>query len=160
MTDLLLQPPTPPIAVSAHGGVRTFARSGPYLLAIGIACASGLMYWLVAAWLRPNAPFPVTILYRFGDTDYLGLFYALSRFQFHEFITHGIEAPRLIPFPTGLSFLYALPIAVFGDAGFPVAASCSMGSTSWRWTGSIAVAFAVRALRTSRKARRRHSIQR
>jgi hypothetical protein len=71
--------------------------------------------------MRPDGSFPVTILYRFGDTDYLSLFYALSRFQFHEFVSQGIEPPRLIGFPTGLSFLYGLPIAAFGDAGIPIA---------------------------------------
>src|SRR5206468_2634029 len=37
------------------------------------------------------------------------------------FVTQGIEPARLIGFPTGLSLLYALPIAILGDAGFPVA---------------------------------------
>lgn len=99
----------------------SLVRYTPYCLAILTAGISGLLYWIVAALIRPNASFPVTILYRFGDTDYLSLFYALSRFQFHEFVTQGIEPARLIGFPTGLSFLYALPIAVFGDSGFPVA---------------------------------------
>jgi len=71
--------------------------------------------------LRSNEPFPVTILYRFGDTDYLSLIYAFSRFQFHEFVTEGIEAPRLLSFPPGISMFYAAPIALVGDYGFPLA---------------------------------------
>src|SRR5579863_3901933 len=102
-------------------GRNSLAHYGPYCLAILVAGVSGLIYWIVAASIRPNAPFLVTILYRFGDTDYLSLFYALSRFQFHEFTTQGIGLQRLIAFPTGLSFLYSLPIAAFGDVGFPLA---------------------------------------
>ena len=102
-------------------GTAALARYVPWFLAIGVAGASGLAFWIVAALIRPNGAFPVTILYRFGDTDYLSLLYALSRFQFHEFVSQGIDPARLIGFPAGLSFLYALPIAGFGDAGFPVA---------------------------------------
>jgi hypothetical protein len=68
-----------------------------------IAAASGLIYWIVSIILQSNEPFPVIIFYRFGDTDYLSLIYALSRFRFHEFVTEGIEAPRLLSFPPGIS---------------------------------------------------------
>jgi hypothetical protein len=86
-----------------------------------IAAASGLIYWIVSIILQSNEPFPVLILYRFGDTDYLSLIYALSRFKFHEFVTEGIEAPRLLSFPPGISMFYAVPIALVGDYGFPLA---------------------------------------
>src|SRR6266446_2856095 len=86
-----------------------------------VAAASGLIYWIVSIILQSNEPFPVIILYRFGDTDYLSLIYALSRFQFHEFVTEGIEAPRLLSFPPGISMFYAAPIALVGDFGFPLA---------------------------------------
>ncbi len=86
-----------------------------------IAAASGLIYWIVSIILQSNEPFPVIIFYRFGDTDYLSLIYALSRFRFHEFVTEGIEAPRLLSFPPGISMFYAVPIALVGDYGFPLA---------------------------------------
>jgi hypothetical protein len=86
-----------------------------------IAASSGLIYWIVSIILRSNEPFPVIILYRFGDIDYLSLIYALSRFQFHEFVTEGIESPRLLLFPAGSSMFHAMSIALFGDYGFPLA---------------------------------------
>jgi hypothetical protein len=73
--------------------------------------------------LRSDEPFPIVIFYRFGDIDYLGFIYALSRFQFHEFVVQGIEEPHLILFPPGISMFYAMPIALFGDYGFPLADS-------------------------------------
>jgi hypothetical protein len=91
----------------------------PALLLLSGA-ATGLAYWFISGILRPAEPIPVTILYRFGDTDYLSLIYAVSRFQFHEFVTTGLGTPRWISFPPGLSMFYALPIAIFGDSGFPI----------------------------------------
>jgi hypothetical protein len=86
-----------------------------------VAVSSGLIYWIVGLILKGDEPFPVVILYRFGDTDYLSLIYALSRFEFHEFVTEGVEVPRLLSFPPGISMFYALPIALVGDYGFPLA---------------------------------------
>jgi hypothetical protein len=91
------------------------------MLLLPVAAASGLVYWLISAALLGTEPFPVTILYRYGDTDYLSLIYAFSRFQFHEFATEGLGPPRLLSFPPGLAMFYALPIAILGDYGFPVA---------------------------------------
>ena len=90
--------------------------------AVGIifALASGLLYWVISLLLQPNQPLEIAILYRFGDTDYLNLFYAAARFRFHEFITEGIEPPRIVPFPYGLAYVYGIPIMLFGDAGFVV----------------------------------------
>jgi hypothetical protein len=92
-----------------------------FFLAGLIAASSGLTYWIVSMVLRADEPLPVTILYRYGDTDYLSLIYALSRFNMHEFVSGGIEAPRLLLFPPGISMFYAMPIALLGDFGFPVA---------------------------------------
>src|SRR5580692_1380313 len=89
-------------------------------IAIVFALLSGLLYWPISFVLQPGQPLPVTILYHFGDTDYLDLYYAAARFRFHEFLTEGIEAPRLVPFPYGLAYIYGLPIMLFGDAGFMV----------------------------------------
>ncbi len=99
--------------------MRQLSRAGVALVFL-LAVASGALYWIVSLLVHADEPFPVTILYRFGDTDYLSLFYAVSRFDFHEFITEGIEPRRLVAFPFGQSLFYAVPIMVFRDYGFVV----------------------------------------
>ena len=107
----------PAARVTLDGVLRPRACWG---IAIVFALVSGLLYWAISFVLQPSQPFPVTILYRFGDTDYLDLYYAAARLRFHEFLTEGIEAPRVVPYPFGLAYVYGLPIMLFGDAGFIV----------------------------------------
>jgi hypothetical protein len=86
----------------------------PPLIVLPRGAANGMTYWLLNAVLRGNEPLPVTIRYRFGDSDYLSLIYALSRFQFHEFVTVGLAPQLFLSFSPGISMFYALSIALQG----------------------------------------------
>ncbi len=81
----------------------------------------GLIYWLLAALHRPDEPFKITLLYRYGDTDYLPLIYALARGQYSEFVTFEAYGSGLLSFPVVSMLPHALCVAVFGDGGFVVA---------------------------------------
>jgi hypothetical protein len=78
----------------------------------------GLLYWLFAALYRGEEPLKVTILYRFGDTDYLPLIYSLARGHYSEFLDISSYGKGLLPFPIVSILPYAFGVAAIGDAGF------------------------------------------
>jgi hypothetical protein len=80
----------------------------------------GLLYWCLSA-LRPDVePLIVTIMYRFGDTDYLPLIYSLAHGRYSEIADAASYGTGILPFPAGTILPYALCIAAFGNAGFIV----------------------------------------
>jgi len=89
--------------------------------AFGVAGLVGLVYWCLAAFRSDAEPIIITIMYRFGDTDYLPLIYSLARGQYSEFVDTGSYGAGLLPFPVFSILPYALCIAAFGNIGFIVA---------------------------------------
>jgi hypothetical protein len=86
--------------------------------AIGFAVAVvvGGAYWLSITDLKE--PFAVSLLYRFGDDDYLPMIYAIARGKFTEFAAYGLVGSALLPFPVVSSAPYSVSVALFGDHGF------------------------------------------
>src|SRR5262245_48381860 len=84
------------------------------VFAIGLSAAAliGRSYWIVGVLLRPNEPMSVRIMYRYDDTDYLPLIYALARLQVHEFVTLGGRG--VLPFPLLFEVPHSAMIALFG----------------------------------------------
>ena len=105
----------------ASGRITRYYLSSLFFYATLVASGTlGLLYWFFVAFYRGDDPLPVKILYRFGDPDYLPLIYSLSRGNFREFIDPASSGTGLLPFPIFSILPYAIGVAVFGDAGFPV----------------------------------------
>jgi hypothetical protein len=149
----------PDCCVSLEGCSSHMTRVPPaqnllfVLLVFLLGITSGIAYWAISWIMDPNRATIIKALYRFGDTDYLSLVYAVSRMQFHEFISEGIEPPRIVPFPFGLSLFYALPITLFSDHGLlfgdliisviRVAACLAIGRILFKKPGEAAAAAVV-----------------
>jgi hypothetical protein len=103
-------------------------RSDILVFAVGLLAAAliGLAYWIVCVLMRPDEPRSIRIMYRYGDTDYLPLIYALARFNVHEFATLGNSG--LLPFPLLFFLPHAAMIALFGDWGFAAADALIMAT--------------------------------
>jgi hypothetical protein len=81
----------------------------------------GLLYWCLAVFRSDSEPMIITIMYRFGDTDYLPLIYSLARGHYSELMDPATYGTGLMPFPVVAILPYALGVAAFGDAGFVIA---------------------------------------
>jgi hypothetical protein len=98
-----------------------------YLLTLVFACMIGGAYWLISLYLHSCETFDTIMLYRFGteggygDSDYLPLIFALSRLNFHEFITFEYIQSYGPPFPLAMLSLHALLVAGLGEGGLVLA---------------------------------------
>jgi hypothetical protein len=96
-------------------------RSTIVMFTVGLSTAIfiGICYWLVSVAMRPDEPISVRIMYRYHDTDYLSLIYAVARFNLHEFVTSG--GTGVLPFPVLFDVPHGAMIALLGDWGFAAA---------------------------------------
>src|SRR5262245_22550956 len=104
-------------AIENNRTVETIA----FWSAFGGSGLVGLLYWCLSAFRSEVEPIMVTIMYRFGDTDYLPLIYSLAHGQYSEFVDAASYGKRLLPFPVLSMIPYALFVAAFGNIGFVVA---------------------------------------
>lgn len=96
-------------------------RTIPCLLVLAATLVTGVSagaYWLVTEWQRPNEPSSVSLLYRYGDTDYLPLIYSLSRLSYKEFAVYETSGTKGVSFPIFFMLPHALLVGLFGDLGF------------------------------------------
>ena len=92
-----------------------------FLACVAIAASLGAVYWFTTELRHPDEPFSVHLYYRYGDTDYLPLIYALARFQLHEFVVLEKSGTTLLPFPWVMMLCHAVSVRLFGDIGFVIA---------------------------------------
>ncbi|AGA28120.1 hypothetical protein Sinac_3892 [Singulisphaera acidiphila DSM 18658] len=101
----------------SHG----FGRKTPCLLVLTAMLITGLSggtYWIATALRRPNEPSSISLLYRYGDTDYLPLIYSLARLKYREFVVYEAAGTKSVSFPVFFMLPHALMVRLFGDYGF------------------------------------------
>lgn len=81
----------------------------------------GILYWVFLLLVGPSEPLRISILYRFGDNDYLPLIYALARGEYREFSDFATYGRGFLPFPMVSIAPYSIGVALAGDPGFIMA---------------------------------------